>query len=236
MAAMITTLTGDVNGDGVPDILWLSGTRADDSAAWQQVKLVVQDGRTCLTTTLPLPAEIAYSPALTLSSLTGPGKKDILVSLPTGGSGGITQYAVYAYLDGAYQQIFSSEAYERQYAYGVYFLDGYTVKAFSQQNRQEYLIDISAKGADYLNAIYHANGTLKQPVEGFVNPLSGLFPIDFSLSGQDSLLAYQKIAGQYNADSLGYFLNTLRWQGDAFVLTDQMVGIFGSDASIVQPR
>lgn len=42
------------------------------------------------------------------------------------------------------------------------------------------------------------------------------------------LLAYQKIAGRYNADSLGYVLNTLAWSGNRFGLKNQYVAIFGS--------
>jgi hypothetical protein len=40
-------------------------------------------------------------------------------------------------------------------------------------------------------------------------------------------LAYQKIAGRYNADSLGYVLNTLAWVDNRFVLQNQNVAIFG---------
>ena len=39
-----------------------------------------------------------------------------------------------------------------------------------------------------------------------------------------------RIAGRYNADSLGDFLSTLDWRDGAFVLTDQMVGILGSES------
>ena len=236
MATLITSITGDVTYDGIPDTLFLTGTQVPDSAAWQQLQLVVQDGRSCMTVSLPLPDEIAYSPTLTLTSLTGAGKKDILVALPTGGSGGIMNAVVYAYLEDQFQQVFSSQDYQDLYQYDVFYLDGYTVKAYSRQNRREYLIDISDRGSDYLTAIYNQDGTLKEPITGFVNPLSGLFPVDFSGNGQSSLLAYQKIAGQYNADALGYFLNTLTWQENAFVLTDQMAGILGADANVIQPR
>ena len=92
------------------------------------------------------------------------------------------------------------------------------------------LVSLTGKGSDYLNQLYNADGSLREPMEGFVNPLSGLYPIDFDGDGQSSLLAWQRIAGLYNADSLGYFLNTLDWQGGTFVLTDQMVGILGTES------
>jgi len=36
-----------------------------------------------------------------------------------------------------------------------------------------------------------------------------LYPVDFDGNQVYELLAYQKIAGRYNADALGYVLNTL---------------------------
>ena len=41
-------------------------------------------------------------------------------------------------------------------------------------------------------------------------------------------MAYQKIAGRYNADSLGYVLNTLKWKDNVFALDNQNIAIFGS--------
>jgi len=55
-----------------------------------------------------------------------------------------------------------------------------------------------------------------------------LYPVDFDGNQVYELLAYQKIAGRYNADALGYVLNTLVWSGNRFVLGDQNVAIFGS--------
>jgi hypothetical protein len=79
-----------------------------------------------------------------------------------------------------------------------------------------------------LNEIYNANGKLKHPITGFVNPLSVLYPVDFDSNGVYELLAYQKIAGQYNADALGYVMNTLGWRKNRFVLQNQYVAISGA--------
>jgi len=42
------------------------------------------------------------------------------------------------------------------------------------------------------------------------------------------LLAFQKIAGRYNADSLGYIENILKWENNIFALDNQYVAIFGA--------
>ncbi len=66
-------------------------------------------------------------------------------------------------------------------------------------------------------------------IEGFVNPISGLYPVDFDSNGVYELLAYQKIAGRYNADAIGYVQNSLKWNNGIFTLYNQNVAIFGSE-------
>lgn len=108
------------------------------------------------------------------------------------------------------------------------YKNNYRVEVISKKNNQKYIIDISNRDADYLNEIYDENGKLKNPIDGFVNPLSGLYPVDFDSNKVYELLAYQKVAGRYNADSLGYVLNTLRWRTNMFVMDNQNVAIFWS--------
>jgi len=52
--------------------------------------------------------------------------------------------------------------------------------------------------------------------------------VDFDSNKVYELLTYQKIAGRYNADSLGYVLNTLKWKDKIFALDIQYVAIFGA--------
>ena len=108
------------------------------------------------------------------------------------------------------------------------YKNNYRVEVISKKNNQKYIIDISNRDADYLYEIYDENGKLKNPIDGFVNPLSGLYPVDFDSNKVYELLAYQKVAGRYNADSLGYVLNTLRWRTNMFVMDNQNVAIFWS--------
>jgi hypothetical protein len=92
----------------------------------------------------------------------------------------------------------------------------------------KYLLDISDRGSEYLSEIYYRNGKLKAPISGFVNPLSVLQPVDFDYDRVLELMAFQKIAGRYNADSLGYIQNILKWDGQRFILDNQMLAISGS--------
>lgn len=139
---------------------------------------------------------------------------------------------MYSFINNVPKLMFDFNVYNDQYQYEVTYEDNYKVEVISNENKEKYIIDISYKGKEYLNEIYSVDGKLKSPISGFVNPLSGLYPVDFDANGVYELLAYQKVAGRYNADSLGYVLNSLKWEKNTFNLYNQNIAIFGADLSI----
>jgi hypothetical protein len=225
---VVASKWGDVTGDGFPDYVFLTGTRTQDSPFIQDITLHVKDGRTGQVTRIPLRENAGYNPALFLGDFTGDGVYDIQIVIATGGSGGTIYSYLYSYLNNRPKLLFDSNVYNEEWKYSVTYQDQYKVKVVSLNNNQTYIIDISLRDQEYLQEIYHDDGTLKCPIEGFVNPLSGLYPVDFDSNGVYELLAYQKIAGRYNADALGYVLNTLAWKNSRFELQNQYVAIFGS--------
>ena len=221
---------GDVNGDGIPDNVYLTGIKTPDSPFTQNITLIIQNGMTTRKTSIPLSDNAGYNPTLFLGDFTGNGVNDILIGINSGGSGGIMYYYIYSFINNNPQLLFDFNVYNDQYKYDVNYQDNYKVNVISNKNNEKYIIDISNRDVSYIREIYDKNGKLKSPIEGFVNPLSGLYPVDFDSNKVYELLAYQKIAGRYNADSLGYVLNTLKWNGNMFDLDNQMVAIFGFKA------
>jgi len=226
--SIVAFAQGDVTGDGVIDRVYLTGVRTQDSPFIQDITLVVQDGAGGALTRVPLRDNAGYNPTLFLGDFTADRVNDILIGIDSGGSGGIMYHYVYTFVNNAPRLIFDYNAYNEAFNYEVTYLDNYRVEVVSKANDTKYVVDLTYKGEEYLNEIYDANGKLKQPISGFVNSLSGLYPVDFDSNGVYELLAYQKIAGRYNADALGYVLNTLAWSGNRFVLSNQNVAIFGS--------
>lgn len=225
--SMVSVAKGDVTGDKVSDNVYLTGTKTPDSPFIQNITLVVQDGRTGGTRNIQLNENAGYNPTLFLGDFTGNGVDDILIRIDSGGSGAFTYDYVYSFVNNNPQLLFDFNVYNEQFQYDVSYQDNYKVKVISKINHLTYLIDISLRDPEYLSEIYNANGKLKSPIEGFVNPLSGLYPVDFDSNKVYELLAYQKIAGRYNADALGYVLNTLGWKNDRFILQNQNVAIGG---------
>lgn len=222
---------GDVTGDRILDQVYLTGTLTSESPYIQNITLLVQNGRTGEVKHVVLQENAGYNPTIFLGDFTGNGVDDIFISINSGGSGGMMYHYIYSFLNNQPQLLFDFNVYNEQYQYIVNYKNNYKVEVVSLANQQKYIIDISTRDRDYLNEIYNLDGQLKRPITGFVNPLSGLYPVDFDYNKKYELLVYQKIAGRYNADSLGFVLNTLGWQKNQFVLENQYVAIFGSDTS-----
>lgn len=220
---------GDVNGDRIPDTILITGTRSSSGGFIQNITLAVRDGRTGRVITVPLSENAGYNPRIFLGDFNGDGVNDILISIDSGGSGGTMYHYIYSFINNRPQLIFDFNVYNEEYKYDVTYKDNYKVELLSRKNNEKYIIDISLRDKNYLNEIYNENGKLKAPISGWVNPLSGLYPVDFNSDGVYELLAYQRIAGRFNADSLGYVLNTLKWQNSSFALDNQNIAIWGTE-------
>ena len=227
---IVSSARGDVNGDGIPDNIYLTGVKTIDSPFIQNITLVIQDGRTGMVNCVQLKSDAGYNPTLFLGDFSGDGIKDILISIASGGSGGIMYYYIYSDVGNIPQLLFDYNVYNNAYQYQVTYKDYYKVEVINITKGIKFLIDISYRDPDYLCEIYDAEGKLKAPIEGFVSPLSGLYPIDFDSDGVYELLTFQRISGRYAADALGYIQTILKWNNRNFALVNQYVAIFGAEA------
>ncbi|MBJ7895291.1 VCBS repeat-containing protein [Bacillus atrophaeus] len=230
-SSIVAAKRGDINGDGVIDNVFLTANKTPDSPFWKNVTLVIRDGRTNRDQQISFKNNAGYNPTLFLGDFTGNKADDILVVIDTGGSGGAVYAYVFSSINGQMRQIFNSDAFNEDFKYNVAYQNQYKAAVISYKLNEMYILDLTYKGREYLTEIYNKNGVLKTPIEGWVNPLSGLYPVDFNRDGTYELEAYQRIAGRYNADSLGFVQTVLKWNGRAFSVDRQNVSIFGGDVS-----
>lgn len=67
---IVSFVRGDVTGDGIPDNVYLTGIKTPDSLFTQDITLVIQDGRTCRFTNVPLSENVGYNPRPFLGEFT----------------------------------------------------------------------------------------------------------------------------------------------------------------------
>ncbi|HEX2928042.1 MAG TPA: hypothetical protein VHP38_17590 [Ruminiclostridium sp.] len=230
---VVASAYGDVNGDKVPDYVYLTALKTPDSNFLQDITLVIKDGRTGITQNAKFPSNDGYVPSLFLGDFTGDRINDILISIASGGSGGIMFHYIFSDVNNRLAMIFNYEDFNNKYEYKVDYLNNYRVSVENLYEKSTYILDLTYKGKEYLSEIYTGEGILKAPIEGWVDPLSGLYPVDFDGDGVYELLGYQKIAGRYHADSLGYVQSVLKWSGMRFELSEQYVAVFGSEGRSV---
>ncbi|WP_411954277.1 VCBS repeat-containing protein [Alkalibacillus sp. S2W] len=222
-----TMVYGDVTGDGVFDVVIVWGWHKPDTPYWEGLTIDVQNGVTGEIARQPLSQSEGYDPSIWLGDVTGNGVDDIVLTIQTGGSGATINAYVFQYEPQRLATLFDSEQFQNQYAYQVNYQDQYLVHVLSQSNQELYSIDLSLRPSEYLNEIYDQDGVLLEPIEGWVNPMSGLYPVDFDGDGVYELMILQRIAGRYNADAIGYVQTVLDWQDNYFELSQQYVEVFG---------
>jgi len=229
---VVSSAFGDVTGDRVPDHVYLTAVQSDDpaSAYVTQITLHIQDGATRRVYEIPLNKDgnAGYNPALFLGDFTGDGVQDIMITIDSGGSGAFTYDYIYSFVGHRARLLFDYNQYNEQNTYTVTYMDQYKVKVVSPATGQTYLIDISGRGSEYLSQIYNADGTLKEPIQGWADGVSGFYPVDIDRNGVYEVRTYQQLSGLYHADSLGYVVNTLQWDGNKFGISQQWLAIFGS--------
>lgn len=220
---------GDVNGDGIIDKVFLYGNKPESPGGFSDnITLVIQDGRSHRLTTVQFQSNAGYHTRIFLEDFNKDHVSDILVSIDSGGSGGYGFFYLYSFKNNHLQEMFNVEKYNSLYKFNVTYEDYYKVRVDSPRLQLPFIIDISHKGKDYLSQYYFENGKLKKPTKGDALALGALYPIvrNEKITTYD-LLAYQRIIGTFNADTLGYIVNHLTWKDSQFVSSQLSLSISG---------
>jgi hypothetical protein len=223
---------GDVTGDGVADKVSLYGNKPEGAVGIFADNIIVEieDGHTKQIKIIAPAFNSGYNARLFLGDFTKDKTDDIKVSIDSGGSGGYGYFYIYSFKNSHLQEIFNFDKYNKEYIYKVDYANLYKADVGNVMLDKLFILDVSYKGYDYLSQYYLENGKLIKPLQGEVLALSNLIPIvnDEKTSSYD-LLAFQRIIGTSNSDTLGYIENQLTWDGHKFISSRMTASIPGTN-------
>lgn len=210
--------TGDVNGDNIPDTVFLVGEKRENPF-YENIKVIVQDGRTKKSYVISLYPNysMAYTPWLVLGDFTDSNIDEIMVNLPVGGSGALTYYYVISFHYNNVDYLLSPEQFitlTQELEISVVYQDNYKVLIESKMLNQSYILDISDRKEVYEGSVYDKEGNLINPLEGFVIYLPHLYPTKFDGNQPYKLESQQDIAGTSHADQLGSIITYWKYKED----------------------
>lgn len=196
----------DVNGNGEKEKIYLLGKRYEDSPIYMEhTYILVEDAKgKGYVVRLPEDRDGGYLPSMTLADVNGDGAKEIMVALPTGGSGGIVGYFVYTLKDNKPELIFDSD--EISVDIKGNFEDDYKAKISIKDPKGIYdmttIIDVKDKKEMYDELELYKDGKLLYPQDVMLNPYSLIEFRDLDNDGVAELETYQAIKGTCNADGV----------------------------------
>lgn len=208
----------DVTGDRIPDTILLVGNESELGGPFcQSHDVVVIDGATKKEMILALGDRSAgYPGSLLLGEIDGEGASEIIVSIPTGGSGGITNFFIVSALDGNARLLIDAEKIATGPELVISSLDHYTIEVVDKARHSRTLLGLSKPEQpgepDPYEAYYSESGTLFRPMDIWVDDVSAaeLAPAAGKGSPQQ-FVTYQKIWAIYHANSVGMVRTTWRY-------------------------
>jgi len=200
--SVLDTQEGDVTGDGTSDTVYVIGHKREANSAYMDsIKVFVENGADQSRTEVALDKLAGYEAQVVLRDFTGDQIPDALITVATGGNGGMYLNRVVTFT-GEPTVLFSDKDDQGNFVSGQ-FIDGYKAEIRSATG-PTVTIDTSARKDDYLRlGIYDQTGKLIKPTKLMISPSFGkLEPVDVNHDGIYELQGSQRISGAYRADGL----------------------------------
>jgi hypothetical protein len=205
----------DVSGDKKEDTVYIKGVYYEEGAAFLKevfLEIAASDGKT-------YKAELAggYEPQIQFEDLNRDAIKDMYIRIPTGGSGGLSNFYLYSLKDFKLSDL----TVPPPLIINSQFENGFKASVSIQDTSQSFSFDLRDRGEEYERLGLYVNGKLSEPTELMVNPYSTLkiTPVE----GEKGLLGVQRISGAYNADTIAFVESFWLYEKGKWVLKNTKV-------------
>lgn len=219
---LLSETCGFFSEKGVPEEARLFGKKQEGFHRAFRVK-VFREGKERLTFDLPYGG---YGGNLFTCDFVGDGTDFLYFTAETGGSGGYSVAAVYDLTSDIPRLVFDGDIFLQGDDFTAEYADGYRLKVSG--GGEEFFIALrGVRDEAYLSSLYTADGALKEPAEGTVAGLAQALPAFRGSAGRCVLLCYREVWGLYHADSFGYLISELLYEGGEFRVFYRLMGARG---------
>jgi hypothetical protein len=191
----ITSKQMDVTGDSKKDMIQLKGEPYDKENGY--MKNLSLEVLTANDKTFHIDLEGGIEPTINFSDLNHDGVKDVFVTIPTGGSGGISNHYLYSFKD----LVKTNLTVPKPLLINGQFVNGYKAKILIEATKETIIFDLIERKESYDQIGLYQNGKLNEPTELMVNQYGALTPI-LTKGEKLGLKGVQRISGAANADSI----------------------------------
>lgn len=207
----------DLTGDEKKEKVTLKGiTFGKRTKYFKEFHLSVKSGSND-----PYKATIAggFKPNLYFMDLTNDKIDEILLEVPTGGSGGVYDYYAFRYADG---KIAAMELPEPLVLYGT-FKNNYKVSILVQETHESYTLDVRNKKKKYDKLGIFQRGKLVESSEPMISEYTYLQTRDEDRDGVSELVGIQSIFGTSVNDKLAQVYSTWKYLDNKWILKGVIV-------------
>ena len=185
----------DVTGDGQKDSIILYGIPFDeDTKYFKEFKLVAKTKQGTKEQTIPG----GFMPSINFSDINGDDTLEVLMEIPTGGSGGVNDYYAYGVYNYKIEQVELPKALNINGS----FNDDYQATIMVPEVNKSYTIDLKTHKKKYDKlGIYH-KGKLSEPSETLISEYKSLKMKDVNKDGQKELVGVQQVSGASVVDRI----------------------------------
>lgn len=225
---ILDSTEGDINGDDIPDKIYLVGEYKGDSKLFvDNIKLVIVYGRINKKDVVNITNSVVYKPKVKLRNFQGKGKNDIFLSMFSGEDNKSTYYYIYTVENNKLNRIFDYSEYNNNNIFKARFLDDYKVEVDSEKMKLRYLLDIANRNKEYLNKLYNSNGKLKEYRSAKVFKIDNIDTTSLTGDGKNQLIISNRVVGINDDDTLAIIMTLVTWSEEGFIPILQYMLTYG---------
>ncbi len=217
----------DVTGDGIDDSVLLVGhPYSDEGLFCTSHDVVVSDGATGEQITMALgDGSGGYPGTLFVGQVDGDKALDVVVAIPTGGSGAITNPFAVTFAGRRPRLLADPDSLAKGPRLDARALNHFIVRITDPDRGNEFMLGLAGPGSksdpelDYYDGTYSKTGKLIAPLDIDIDDVSAVEMAAIRGTNRSELVTYQKVWAVAHANSIGIVRTVWRWTGRQFAIT-----------------